>query len=1445
MNKKKRVNNPTAIRIAGNRMTALLLIAVIGIMMGMVPVVSQAGPDWICSFDGECKCDGSIAWICSEGVWHPAHPAYDAECYYSCKTGATTTIQTTTSTSVATGSTTTSTTATTTSTTTTSGSTTTTMPPSNGKTHGTSGDPVNTGTGEYYFEIPAFNLGGPLPLAFSLYYGSLSYTNSEVRNAFDPSMGYNWLHSFNIALVNVSASEVHILYYKGKIIRFVKTSEWTLKDTEDTPYQLKNSGSLWYFMDPSTDLVYKFDSDGKLLRITSRNSNSLTLTYSGNVLASVSDGLGRTLNFTYNSAMHLSKVCDGNSRCVQMEYSSNLMTGFTDVPGNKTVYEYQGNGLITRTVMPKGNSPNTQTYNTEGRVVTQKDAYSNTVTISWLTGGAASVENPDGTTVQHTHLSQQLLTEFTDEAGKKATLGYDANNRRTRVQDRLNSPPIEMTFHPESGKLLTLKDELGFEISYTYTAQSQSFEAIPFTFCKLTRIDYSDSSWESFTYNAAGNMLTKTDQLGNQTVFTYNSRGQVLTETNAAGGVTENGYNEDGTVAWGQTTDTGKTVYAYDVFKRLIKETFADGAFTETSYDLKDRIVSETDELGRMTKYDYDANGNKIKITYPDGSAAAFEYNLMDRIVKCTDSQGGVTQIAYNARGFVVSVTDRNNITHQYGYDSRGRKISETDGAGKIWQTAYNDEDIPISRTTPLGFTTSYTANAAGQIVSTVNALGEIRNTSTDNQGRITEVKDGLNRQTRFTYNPAGIVTQIESNGISSGFERDAPGQIKKITDADGNVWSFAYTAMGRLKETSDPLGRKRTRTYDSLGRLQTLTYPDGEVQTFTYNSAGNPIKRSFSGGAIQNFSFDSMNRMTAAEDISFTLNAKGKFTKTTDGDVSFGASYSGGHLNSVSYANGLFQVNYAYDARGLLSEVSDTLTHAKITMTYDDDYRLKACTRSNGLNTDFSWDKAGRLIRIQDGSLSDQQYSLNAAGEVVQATCDVPLTPSPESLVPLSRSYAYNAASEVSSDGYEYDKRGRMIRSPSSLFQWDSAGRVITAGPAALTYNGLDNLRTRTENGVTIHYYYNYGLEFKPVAAEKNDTTGAWKRFYVWSPRGELLYSIDAEKGNAVFFHHFDRLGSTLFLTDGTGNITDKYAYSPYGLLLAREGNSDQPFTFVGRLGVRAEGGAGIYHMRSRYYDSMTGRFLSRDAYWPDTSRIHGANPYLYADANPVLYTDSTGNDLEFLQGVVNVFTENYFSSGTKKTNNKFVNFVDDLGKYKIAADTVANQGWIVRWSKTAGISGGITCNVLSRLYPTVPMSQIASKGLLASRCQIPAAPFKIMEGGKVAGKAFVIAGGAVSMYEIYEWQAASPEKAGLAMSASLSYKALELAEKVPGVDYAVQGVGGVVQKGVESGVIRAAVGDKAVGAQMVETLIQNDTLRDYVVSPIGWIGARLAGDK
>lgn len=93
----------------------------------------------------------------------------------------------------------------------------------------------------------------------------------------------------------------------------------------------------------------------------------------------------------------------------------------------------------------------------------------------------------------------------------------------------------------------------------------------------------------------------------------------------------------------------------------------------------------------------------------------------------------------------------------------------------------------------------------------------------------------------------------------------------------------------------------------------------------------------------------------------------------------------------------------------------------------------------------------------------------------------------------------------------------------------------------------------------------------------------------------------IDAADGNKVYFYHFDRNGSTLALTNQAAAVTDAYAYDPYGQLLAQQGNSVQPFTFVGMWGIRQEGRGGkLYHMRARYYDATTGRFLSRDLIWP-----------------------------------------------------------------------------------------------------------------------------------------------------------------------------------------------------------------------------------------------------
>jgi RHS repeat-associated protein len=94
--------------------------------------------------------------------------------------------------------------------------------------------------------------------------------------------------------------------------------------------------------------------------------------------------------------------------------------------------------------------------------------------------------------------------------------------------------------------------------------------------------------------------------------------------------------------------------------------------------------------------------------------------------------------------------------------------------------------------------------------------------------------------------------------------------------------------------------------------------------------------------------------------------------------------------------------------------------------------------------------------------------------------------------------------------------------------------------------------------------------------------------------------------------------------LTDDSGNTTDTYAISPYGESVAQNGSTDNPFTWLGQLGAMQEGNTSLFYLRMRYYDSATGRFLSRDPLLSADPRE--INPYLYADGNPVTRNDPSG---------------------------------------------------------------------------------------------------------------------------------------------------------------------------------------------------------------------------
>jgi RHS repeat-associated protein len=113
------------------------------------------------------------------------------------------------------------------------------------------------------------------------------------------------------------------------------------------------------------------------------------------------------------------------------------------------------------------------------------------------------------------------------------------------------------------------------------------------------------------------------------------------------------------------------------------------------------------------------------------------------------------------------------------------------------------------------------------------------------------------------------------------------------------------------------------------------------------------------------------------------------------------------------------------------------------------------------------------------------------------------------------------------------------------------------------------------------------------------------------------------------TYFFHKDQQGSLTAVTDGTGNLVEKYRYDAYGATYVQSGSiyvplSDMVKPFSTRLytGREYDSETGLYHYRARTYSPSLGRFLQRDPV--DTE--DQVNLYAYVGNNPVNRTDPSG---------------------------------------------------------------------------------------------------------------------------------------------------------------------------------------------------------------------------
>ena len=114
---------------------------------------------------------------------------------------------------------------------------------------------------------------------------------------------------------------------------------------------------------------------------------------------------------------------------------------------------------------------------------------------------------------------------------------------------------------------------------------------------------------------------------------------------------------------------------------------------------------------------------------------------------------------------------------------------------------------------------------------------------------------------------------------------------------------------------------------------------------------------------------------------------------------------------------------------------------------------------------------------------------------------------------------------------------------------------------------------------------------------------------------------------GGGVSFVGGDVQGSVSWMVDAVSGVVSRARYFPFGQV---RGVVNQMPTDHGFVGQVEDDSTGLDYLNNRYYDPVTGEFLSVD---PKVSKT--GDPYLYAGGNPTTLSDPSGLDPDTDVGV------------------------------------------------------------------------------------------------------------------------------------------------------------------------------------------------------------------
>ncbi len=710
--------------------------------------------------------------------------------------------------------------------------------------------------------------------------------------------------------------------------------------------------------------------------------------------------------------------------------------------------------------------------------------------------------------------------------------------------------------------------------------------------------------------------------------------------------------------------------YSYDSDGNLISATEKGERNSALSYDANNNLKSFTDERAAQYTYTYSTSGNKHQLTsavnnatgvkyaysyYSNGNVKAQEISNKSGsavirtginytaesgnikagayVLKENDQHGNSTTYDYNLKnGRLNSVTDALGNKTSYVYDNNSGVVKSVSSGGKTVSYSYDSTNTKLKQITHNGFNYSFAYDAFGNITQTkVGNQALMTNTYQANNGSLLKSTYGNGDYTEYEYNSYGQKIKEKKNGSTKYYWRynSSENPYREIDYVNGLESIYNYDSLGRLvgrnistKGTADDRFVSRYR-YDSSNNVTKIVNKADGVRSaisYTYDKASRPTQISF-GDAKINYTYDSLGRLdyyrlelgnesvlvnpvyysSSRNSDDSTKYRTTQIKRDEIGDRGYSYTYDKvgkiTNINEKVNATSGYKpkVSYSYDSLGQLKRENNVDLNKTIVYTYDNGGNIKT-KKEYPYTTGTLGTATKTIIYGYDTEWKDKLTSYDGQAITYDAIGN-PLTYRNGMSFTWQGRQMKNANLNGTSVSYKYNSDG--------LRSYKKVGETVSE------YEYLGDKLVYEKRGST-QFHYRYDASGTLASIKRVKASGSSYTVYViCNSRGDID-ELRNENGSLYARYVYDTWGNTLHILDANGaEITNNSSLAV-----------QNPFRY---RGYYFDSESGLYYLQSRYYDPVTGRFISADNQL-STGNIIGLNMFAYCGNDPVNRIDSTG---------------------------------------------------------------------------------------------------------------------------------------------------------------------------------------------------------------------------